>query len=201
MGVCLAALVAGCGAMSGCMSSPTYGTDKTALEQLGDDLGDVVSVSAMTPKNKGIKYPPRPGLVVPAEQNRDQLAQPQQSLASKDNPQWLESPEEARKRLVDEAEENKNNTNYRSPLAAADSNRNHMTDAQQTQAYREARKDQEGSYVDQRRYLVDPPQQYRQVADPSELNDVGEPESKKEKRRKKEAEAAQQSSSWWQVFQ
>ena len=200
VGVSLAALVVGCGAMSGCLSSPTYGTDKTAGVQLLDDLGDIASVSAATPKDKGVKYPNRPGLVVGGD--KDTLTAPQQSLASKDNPAWLESPEDARKRLAAEADEKKNDVNYRSPLAQADSARNHMSEAQQTAAYRAARQDQAGTY-DQRRYLIDPPQQYRQVADQAALSDLGTPESKKEKKRKKDAEAAQQSnnSSWWKPFQ
>ena len=201
VGVCLTALMVGCGAISGCMSSPTYGTGKTANEQLFNDLSDIASISAVTPKDKAVQYPNRPGLVVPATTDRDKLTQPQQSVASKDNPQWVESPEEARKRLAEEADENRGNVNYRSPLASADSNRNHLTEAQQTAAYRAARQDQEGSYIDQRRYLVDPPQQYRQASDAAALTDLGEPEAKKEKRRKKEAEAAQQSSSWWNPFQ
>jgi hypothetical protein len=200
VGVSLAALVASCAMISGCMSSPTYGTGKTSGEQLFDDITDIASISAMTPKDKGVTYPARPGLVVPAEGDRENLAQPQQSLASKDNPQWVESPEDARKRLADEAEENKHNVNYRSPLAAADSGRNRVSDAQQTAAYRAARADQQGTYTD-RRYLVDPPQAYRQVSDPSALNDLGTPESKKEKKRKKDAEAAQQSSTWWKPWQ
>ncbi|MGV1761318.1 hypothetical protein [Rhizobium sp. P44RR-XXIV] len=201
VGVSLTALVIGCGVMSGCLSSPTYGTDKTAGVQLLDDLGDIASVSAATPKEKGVKYPNRPGLVVAGD--KDNLTQPQQSLASKDNPAWLESPEDARKRLATEADEKKNDVNYRSPLAQADSTRNRMTEAQQTAAYRAARQDQSGTYIDQRRYLIDPPQQYRQVADQAALNDLGTPESKKEKQRKKDAEAAQQSSnsSWWKPFQ
>ncbi|MDL2402758.1 hypothetical protein [Rhizobium mayense] len=203
VGVSLTALVVGCGLMAGCMSSPRYGTDKTAGEQLFDDLSDIASVSAATPKDKGVKYPNRPGLVLPADQNRQDLTSPQQSLASKDNPAWVESPEEARKRLADEADQNKNDVNYRSPLAQADSGRNRVTEAQQTAAYRAARQDQAGTYIDQRRYLIDPPQQYRQVSDQAALNDLGTPESKKEKQRKKDAEAAQQSSnsSWWKPFQ
>ncbi|MGV1790633.1 hypothetical protein GR212_00875 [Rhizobium lusitanum] len=203
VGVSLAALVVGCGAMSGCLSSPTYGTDKTAGVQLLDDLGDIASVSAMTPKEKGVKYPSRPGLVLPADKDRENLTSPQQSLANKDNPAWLESPEDARKRLADEADQKKNDVNYRSPLAQADSSRNRTTEAQQTAAYRAARQDQAGTYIDQRRYLIDPPQGYRQVSDPNALNDLGTPESKKEKKRKKDAEAAQQSnnSSWWKPFQ
>lgn len=201
LSVCLTALMVGCGAISGCMSGPTYGTSKTAGEQLFSDLGDIASVSAMTPKDKGVKYPTRPGLVVSGQGNRDQLTQPQQSVASKDNPNWVESPEEARKRLAEEADDNKSNLNYRSPLASADSSRTKMTDAQQQAAYRAARNNVEGNYIDQRRYLVDPPQQYRQVADSASLDDVGTPELKKEKKRKKDAESAQQKSSWWMPFQ
>jgi hypothetical protein len=187
--------------MSGCMSSPRYGTDKTAGEQLFDDFSDIASISAVAPKDKNVKYPSRPGLVLPAEQKREDLTAPQQSLASKDNPAWVESPEDARKRLADEADQNKNDVNYRSPLAQADSGRNRVTEAQQTAAYRAARQDQDGTYIDQRRYLIDPPQQYRQVSDQAALNDLGTPESKKEKQRKKDAEAAQQTSSWWKPFQ
>lgn len=201
VGVCLAALVAGCGAMSGCMSSPTYGTDKTSGEQLFDDIADIGSLSAATPKENTVKYPPRPGLVVPPPGGRETLTQPQQSLASSDNPNWVESPEEARKRLVADADANKNSANYRSPLVYSDSHATQQTQAQQTAAYREARKNQDGTYIDQRRYLIDPPAQYRQVADPAALNDLGTPESKKEKKRLKDAEAAQQSSSWWKPFQ
>jgi hypothetical protein len=200
VGTSLAALVASCAMMSGCMSSPTYGTGKTSGEQLFNDITDIASISAVTPKDKGVTYPARPGLVVPGANDRENLAQPQQSLVSKDNPQWVESPEDARKRLADEAEANKHNVNYRSPLSAADSGRNRVSDAQQTAAYRAARQDQQGTY-NERRYLVDPPQAYRQVSDPAALNDLGTPESKKEKKRKKDAEAAQQSSTWWKPWQ
>jgi hypothetical protein len=202
VGVCFAALLAGCGALSGCMSSPTYGTDKTSGEQLFDDISDIASISAATPKDKGVKYPPRPGLVVPAADARSTLAQPEDSLASSSNPNWVESPEDTRKRLVAEAEEKKNDGNYRSPLAYSDSHTSRETSAQQTAAYREARKQQEGTYIDQRRYLIDPPSQYRQVSDPAALTDLGTPESKKEKKRKKDAEAAQQTKGdWWNPFQ
>jgi hypothetical protein len=186
--------------MSGCMSSPTYGTGKTANEQLFDDISDIASVSAVAPKPKTVNYPNRPGLVVPPANDRGTLAQPEQSLASKDNPQWLESPEDTRKRLIDEAEANKSNPNYRSPLAQADSSRTHTTDAQQTAAYRAARQDQDGTYIDQRRYLIDPPSQYRQVSDPAALSDLGTPEAKKEKKRKKDAEEAQGKTTWWNPF-
>ncbi|TIU60890.1 MAG: hypothetical protein E5W25_30060, partial [Mesorhizobium sp.] len=56
----LAPLVASGLALSGCMSSPTYGTDKTAGEQLAGDLSSAFSIA---PKRKDpIDYKPRPDL-------------------------------------------------------------------------------------------------------------------------------------------
>src|SRR5690606_32490863 len=50
-------------ALSGCMGSPTYGTDKTANEQLIEDLTGVL---ALGPKRQPqIEYQPRPELVKP----------------------------------------------------------------------------------------------------------------------------------------
>ena len=51
-------------ALSGCMGSPTYGTDKTASEQLVGDLSSALSFSP--PKRDPIEYKPRPALVKPA---------------------------------------------------------------------------------------------------------------------------------------
>ncbi|TJV08825.1 MAG: hypothetical protein E5Y35_17265, partial [Mesorhizobium sp.] len=45
----LAPLVASAIAMSGCVGSPTYGTDKTAAEQLADDVSGAI---AITPKRR-----------------------------------------------------------------------------------------------------------------------------------------------------
>jgi len=184
--------------LSGCMSSPTYGTDKTAGEQLLSDLGDATSLT--DGKRRDLKYAPRPGLVLPAAGEKESLVEPQQSVASKDNPSWVESPEEVRARLRDEAEEKKNNPTFRSPLAQASTNGRKLQTDQQLQAYREARKEQKGAY-DERRFLSDPPTQYRAVSDPAALTDLGEPESKKEKRRKKEATMANKSRNWWSPFQ
>jgi hypothetical protein len=55
--------------LSGCMSSPTYGTDKTASEQL---LGDVSGILSLAPAKKPqVDYKPRPELVRPAKGRRD----------------------------------------------------------------------------------------------------------------------------------
>ena len=53
VGVCLTVAVAGGSMITGCMGSPRYGTDKTAMEQLTDDLGQSVSLTGDGPKNKG----------------------------------------------------------------------------------------------------------------------------------------------------
>jgi len=181
--------------LSGCMSSPTYGTDETAGEHLIDGVTGALDITQDT-KNDKIAYQPRPGLVVPA--NKDRLTQPQQSLADqKSNPNWVESPEQARQRLVAEADAHANDNTYRSPLLTAQSDNAKLTAAQQQQAYRDARKIQMGADGSKRRFLSDPPVEYRKE-DVAAINDLGEPEKAKERKRKKEAEAAKQTAThWW----
>jgi len=193
--------MAGTAMMSSCTSGPRYGTDKTAFQQLTDDLGQSTSLTGAEPKNKGVKYQPRPGLVVPAQASRETLVEPQQTIASKENPQWIESPEETRARLVKEADENSDKSNYQSPLANNQIEGGRRTTEAQTKAYREARAIQKGAYIDQRRYISDPPTEYRQVDDPTKLDDVGEPELKKAKKKKKEAAIAGSGKQWWNLLQ
>ncbi|THF48274.1 hypothetical protein [Allorhizobium terrae] len=200
VGATVFGVFAACSALSGCMSSPTYGTDKTALEQLGDDVGSAVSLGASKPKNAGTSYNPRPDLVLPPKGATADLVQPQQSLASKDNPEWVESPEDVRARLVAEADENKDTPGYRSPLLNGYGTNGTMTETQKWEAFRKARAEQKGAYIDQRRLLSDPPASYRSI-DEAKLNDLGEPELKKEKRREKEAKMSNSNKSWWLPFQ
>lgn len=190
-------VVAGSLVLSGCIGGPTYGTDKTAGEQLVDDLGSSVSLGKPNPNN--VKYQPRPGLVLPPESEKAELVQPQQNLASKDNPQWIESPEDTRQRLREEADANADNPNYVSPLAKASANGRKLTASEQTQAYREARKIQMGAYADKRRFLSDPPLEYRKLPEEATA-DLGEPEQVKERRRKKEAAIKGSGKKWYQIF-
>ncbi|WP_394801956.1 hypothetical protein [Rhizobium halophilum] len=195
----VAGILAGVVALSGCMASPTYGTGKSATEQLVDDLGSSVSITG-NQENRNLKYNPRPKLVV-AAQDRS-LPPPQASLASRENnPAWVESPEETRERLRQEAAENENNPRYRSPLLAGKGQAGQMTETQKWEAFRQAKQNVDSvDITSRRRSLTDPPAEYRAV-DAAALDDLGEPEAKKERRRKKEAQAAQQSSSWWKPFQ
>lgn len=180
---------------SGCMG-PRYGTDKTATEQFVDDLGDAASLSPA--KRTTLAYQPRGPLVKPADDKT--LIAPEKNLASKDNPQWVESPEEARNRLKAEADENRDNGSYRSPLAVSVTEGKALSPEQQRQAFRDARKVQDGRYSDRRRFMSDPPLDYRKVDDPAKLSDLGESEVAKEKRRKKEAAIAGSGTRWWEVW-
>lgn len=190
--------------LSGCMGSPTYGTDKTAMEQLGDDLTSAIDIGGeRNRENAKIRYNPRPSLVVASHQQGGDLPQPQQSLADrKNNPNWVESPEDTRERLRQEATDNQDNPRYRSPLLAGKGQAGQMTETQKWEAFRQAKSNaQDPGIAGTRRSLSDPPSQYR-TADAAILQDLGEPETKKEARRKKEAQAASTGgSSWWKPFQ
>ncbi|KKX24678.1 hypothetical protein [Rhizobium sp. LC145] len=202
-GMGVAGILAATLTLSGCMGSPTYGTDKTAMEQLADDLGSAVSVGGNDDKRRSVKYNPRPSLVVATKEQQNQtLPSPQQSLAGRENnPNWVESPEETRERLRQEATENENNPRYRSPLLAGRGQAGQMTESQKWEAFRQARQNAETVNLSApRRSLSDPPTEYR-AADAANLQDVGEPELQKERRRKKEAEETAKTSSWWKPFQ
>jgi hypothetical protein len=198
-----AGILAATVALSGCMG-PTYGTDKPAMAQLGDDLGAAVALGSTRDEDKAkIRYNPRPSLVVAGQQNAASLPAPQQSLANRENnPNWVESPEETRARLRQEAEDNEKNQNYRSPLLTGRGQAGQMTESEKWEAFRQAKQNAENTDVTaRRRSLSEPPAQYRS-ADAGALADLGEPESKKEARRKKEAQAASTGgSSWWKPFQ
>jgi len=49
LGACLTVAMAGTAMMSSCTSGPRYGTDKTAFEQLTDDLGQSTSLTGTEP--------------------------------------------------------------------------------------------------------------------------------------------------------
>ena len=198
-----AGMLAATVALSGCMGSPTYGTDKSAMEQLGDDVTSAIALGDERAKDKAkIRYNPRPSLVVASHQEGGNLPQPQQSLANRENnPNWVESPEEARERLRQEATDNQDNPRYRSPLLAGRGQAGQMTESEKWEAFRKAKASaNDPGIVGGRRTLSDPPTQYRS-ADTTTLQDLGEPETKKEARRKKEAQAASTGSSWWKPFQ
>jgi len=199
------ALVAAAGSASGCMSSPTYGTDKTANEQLVSDLGGILS---FTPKKRApIDYEPRPQLVKPAKGD-ETLPPPQEAVATAGNPNWPESPEQRLARIRADATANQDNPNYQSPvepdmaLASGgtpfkktgeawhkfESDNQSVSDqsAQSAEFKRRLAENQQGSETS-RKYLSEPPLDYRQAAADAPQGDPGEDEAKKERRLKHEA--------------
>ncbi len=192
--------------LAGCVSDPTYGTGKSASSQL---LDDVSSIATIGPKrNTGIEYKPRPDLVKPVAGQKENLPQPQDSVARAGDPSWPESPEQRRKRLRGEIEANRDNPNFVSPIAPDSpsdftprrqilpsgssrredyASRDSVLDPQAMAAAKQAQKDRSGGTASQRKYLSEPPVSYRQPAASATVGDLGEDEAKKERRRKAEA--------------
>lgn len=188
--VCAAAL------LSGCVSSPTYGTDKTAGQQLFEDITGVVSTEGLTGRSREaeIAYKPRPELVKPA--SLEVLPEPQNEIATAGNPAWPESPEQRRARLRAEATENQENPNYRSPIVMGGSHRAPWDAAesspeQRAEILRRKREANQGNATS-RKYLSEPPVEYRVPNATAAADELGEDEWQKEKRTK----AAAGKSTW-----
>ena len=197
------ALLAAAGLTSGCMSSPTYGTDKTANEQLMSDVSGIFSFSDK--KKQHIDYEPRPELVKPAKGD-ETLPAPQQSIVSADNPSWPESPEQRLARIRAEADANVDDPNYKSPVVAdqqlaqapqpiragnghgEDSGvRNPSTLAAERAEFQKRLKQTQQGDSTQRKYLSEPPIEYREAAADAPQGELGEDEDKKARRLKREA--------------
>lgn len=201
----LAPLVASGLALSGCMGSPTYGTDKTASEQL---VGDLTGAVSFAPKRKDpIDYKPRPTLVKPAPGQKEALPAPQDSIQSA-SAEWPESPEQRRARLRADATAHQNDPSYQSEIvddvqsdpasvkkAMADSGSSHPpawtpADSDKGRAAEIQRRlaDAKQGDPNTRKYLSEPPLAYRVASDTAPQNVLGEDEYKKERRLKKAAE-------------
>ncbi len=214
----VAPLVASALALAGCMSSPTYGTDKTASAQLMGDLSNAFSLQP--PKRDAIDYKPRPELVKPVPGQKETLPPPQDSITKTASAEWPESPEQRRARLRAEATEHENDPSYRSQIvddiqtdpvavrkAMKESGSSHPpawspedsgggSRARAAEINRKLAESRQGDPTT-RRYLSDPPLVYRQAAATAPQNDIGEDEYKKERRLKKEAAAKSGKNGWF----
>lgn len=178
-------------ALAGCMSSPTYGTGKTANEQLFDDLTGVLSLG---PKDKpNIEYKPRPELVKPG--TTAVLPTPQQSATVA--AAWPEGPEQKRLRLRAEATANQDNPAYRSPIVndLYKPARELTPDEMRAEV---ARRKAIANATDPtaRRYLSEPPLDYRVAASTAPQGEMGEDEWKKERDAKSAARANRPRERW-----
>ncbi|MGB7432217.1 MAG: hypothetical protein WA921_07085 [Ahrensia sp.] len=157
-------------ALAGCLG-PTYGTDKTAGEQLMEDLGSAMSLRST--ETTQINYAPRPDLVQPP--NPAILPAPQQSVTEQEGA-WIESPEERRARIRAEIDEGNTSARFVGGQDAVD------------RAGASAGPAQVGAPVTARRnFLTDPPTEYRQPAQTAVIDDVGVSEAKKERALKRAA--------------
>lgn len=204
--------------LSGCMSSPTYGTDKTAGEQLVTDVSGILSLTP--PKREAIAYQPRPELVKPTQGQAADLPEPQQDVAA-NNPAWPESPEVMRARLRADADANRNTPGWKpeidpdlaresatpretTPLGTSarylDSggkplhDRNPTPTMQREKFKQQLAANRQGSPTT-RKLLSEPPLDYRQAAATAPTDDLGEDELKKERRLK--AAARKKSDGGW----
>ncbi len=191
--------------LTGCLGSPTYGTDKTAAAQLTQDVTGILSIAPK--KREQIDYKPRPELVKPP--TTAALPAPQQKVAVTSNPSWPESPEQRRARIRAEATANQNNPAYDSPVisdvAVAPENSfgqsanskdddSGLSQSLTRPEFKNAREEykrrlaetKQGSATS-RKYLSEPPLAYRQPAATAPTDDIGEDEFKKERRAKSAA--------------
>lgn len=208
-------------ALSGCMNSPTYGTDKTANEQLVEDLGGMLSLAPK--RGPQIDYEPRPDLVKPA--STDQLPAPQQDIVAANQQAWPESPEERRARYRQYATQNRDNPDFRpivtsgrerdpdAPMitspAAAERGQYRTLDPSQRPVFgkndeqaefrRRRVESSQGSAVN-RKYLSEPPLEYRVPAETAPVGELGEDEDDKERRLKAESRKKAGKSSWRDVL-
>lgn len=199
-------------ALSGCMSSPTYGTGTTANQQLFDDLS---SFGRLTPKRgPQIAYKPRPDLVTTTGESKD-LPAPQKDIVTAGNPNWPESPEQKRARLRAEATAHQDDPSYNPQIATdggggsapspaaleAQDKFTHNTTSYVNSAGKRAEfkrrmaENSEGSPT-VRKYLSEPPVSYRKPAATAPANQLGEDETKKERERKAAARKKAGKSGW-----
>lgn len=185
-GVAVAALFA----LGGCVSSPTYGTGKTANAQLLDDVSSAFSLKPKGPT--GIKYEPRPDVLKTGAGTA--LPEPQESV-TKQAGVWPESPEQKRVRLRQEATDAqgdplyipkiKNDMPTGNKLAEQIAEMNRGGSA--SEEFKKRKSIAAAGSPTSRKLLSEPPLDYRAPADTAAYGDLGEDEAKKERRLRAEA--------------
>lgn len=173
-------------------SGTTYGTGVTSEEQLVRDLTGALSLAPE--KKEPIEYSPRPGIVKPP--STEVLPPPQESVATPENPAWPESPEERLARVRAEATANQDNPLYRPNIIRdLDNDKprpqtlsvDSRTREEQRQEFLRRRQLATQGDPTRRRYLSDPPTEYRQPAESAPVGELGEDEWKKERAAKRAA--------------
>lgn len=160
----LAFVVVGAVALAGCFG-PTYGTGKTASNQLMEDIGNSLSLRN---RNEGpaINYTPRPGIITPTDTAT--LPPPQENIADASGV-WPESPEQRRARVLRDIDEGRRDPNF-------------ITNPTEVAAVGASEGPGRTAGTGARRvYLTDPPATYRQPAQTAAYGDLGPTEAQKER--------------------
>lgn len=183
--------------LAGCVAAPTYGTGKRSDVQL---LEDVSNLASLKPKQtESIDYKPRATIVKPA--TIGELPPPQTAYANSE--QWPESPEERRARIRAEATANQDNAFFKPSVVTTTRDRTvepvnfddrvsledsykAEREGDQQKRFREQLATKNGAYQE-RRYLSDPPSEYKQPLETAPVDELGEDEKLKERRRLKAA--------------
>lgn len=192
-------LLGGCG-----LQGPTYGTGKGANVQLFEDVTSMVDLKP--DRGDPIAYQPRPELVQPpALAANGTLPPPQEAVSSS-----IESPEERRRRYRDYATANRDDPNFRPVVDTPDDYRTterapavrysqggivpepatiagRKTAEEQSAEFRRNRKIATTGDADKRRFLSEPPTEYRQPVASAPSGELGEDEKEKAARLAKEA--------------
>jgi hypothetical protein len=180
--------------LAGCVGSPTYGTGKSANAQLVEDVTGILSLG---PRDRPeVAYNPRPELVQPA--SLEVLPTPQQGVTEGEGSAWPESPEQRLARIRAEATENRDDPNYRPNVAGVvdtqfgrNSGRARggdgapdplAVDLQSRDEINRRLVERRQGVETQRKYLSEPPLDYRQPTATAPVGDVGEDEWRKERR-------------------
>ncbi|MEM7301656.1 MAG: hypothetical protein AAF468_11285 [Pseudomonadota bacterium] len=208
----IAVLIAAGALVSGCVGSSTYGTGKTQERQLLEDLNDIIPVGGREKKTR-IDYSSRPKLVKPSDPTK--LPEPVQTTASTNNANFPEDPEARRLRLQGEAVEveersgrvpvseltrKKEGAVYSRHNSARIKNSNivEQNEHSSTLNLSESRKQRKERLKRKaelagvqgaapRRYLTEPPREYRTPASTAPAGEVGLDEDEKKAGHKKKS--------------
>ncbi|MEO0543651.1 MAG: hypothetical protein AAFY99_07515 [Pseudomonadota bacterium] len=148
-------------ALAGCFG-PTYGTDQTQGDALFTDLGNAISIGDRR-KKQPINYAPRADILQPT--TTAALPAPQENIVSSSEA-WPESPEELRARVLTDIENERRDPNFIANQAEA-------------AALGASDGPNQRAGAATRRYLTDPPAEYRIPADTAATGDLGVSEAKK----------------------
>lgn len=151
-------------ALGGCFG-PTYGTNETQIDALVSDLGNSISLGKKG-GNEPINYSPRPDIVQPTTTTT--LPTPQENIVSSSEA-WPESPEELRARVRTDIENDRRDPNFISS----------QSEAEALGASRGPNQRALGTGT--RRFLTDPPSEYRIPAETAATDDLGKSEAQKER--------------------